>query len=52
MWDSLGYLGLFVVLSVLIGVLAKAARDSGLEEVTIFRLRFKGNEKPPPQLNK
>ena len=52
MWNSLAYAGLFLVLTVLIGVLARAARDSGLEEFTLIRLRFKTNEKPPKQLNK
>jgi hypothetical protein len=52
MWDSFAYLGLGIALSCLIGVLARAARDSGLEEFTVFRFRFKGHEKPPKQLNK
>ena len=52
MWEGLGYLGLIVAVGYLIRVSAKAAKDSGLEEFTLFRFRFKGNEKPPKQLNK
>lgn len=52
MWNALAYVGLFVVLTALIGVLARAARHSGLEEFTLVRLRFKPNQKPRKQLNK
>jgi hypothetical protein len=50
MWDALAYFGLFMIFSTLVGVLAKAARYSGLQEFTLMRFRFKGNEKPPKQL--
>jgi hypothetical protein len=52
MWEGFGYIGLLIALGYLIGVLARAARLSGLEEFTLFRFRFKPNEKPPKQLNK
>jgi len=50
MWEGFGYLGLLVVLGYLIKILAGAARDSGLEEFTLFRFRFRSNEKPPKRL--
>jgi hypothetical protein len=50
MWEGLGYLGLIALVGYLIRVCARAARDSGLEEFTLLRFRFKGNEKPPKQL--
>jgi hypothetical protein len=52
MWEGLGYIGLLIALGYLIRVIAKAARESGLEEFTLFRFRFKPHEKPPKQLNK
>ena len=50
--SGLETIGLLVFCGIIIGFLAKAARHSGLEEVTLLHLRFKSNEKPPNQLNK
>jgi hypothetical protein len=52
MWDSLTFLGLLVALGYLIRVLAKAVRESGLEEFILIKVRFRSNEKPPKQLDK
>jgi len=52
MWNGLAYFGLFVILTAFVGVLARAARSSGLEEFTLVRFRFKGDDKPTKQLPK
>lgn len=51
MWTTLGYIGLLVVLGYIIKVVANAVQISGLQEFSI-KFRFKGNEKPPKQLNR
>jgi hypothetical protein len=43
--------GALVVISIVIRSVAEAIRKSGVEEFS-FQVRFKGNEKPPKQLNK
>ena len=47
---ALTWIGGVVVIGFLVRTIAEAVKTSGLEELTIFRFRFKGNEKPPKQL--
>jgi hypothetical protein len=51
MITALAWIGALVVLGYLIKTVAGAIQASGLEEFS-FKFRFKGNEKPPKQLNK
>ena len=51
MLTALAWIGALVVLGYLIKTFAEAIQKSGLEEFS-FKFRFKGNEKPPKQLNK
>jgi predicted alpha/beta hydrolase len=47
---ALAWIGALVVAGYLIRTVASAIQSSGLKELT-FTLRFRGNEKPPKQLN-
>jgi len=51
MFTALAWIGALVILGYLIRTFAQAIQQSGLEEFT-FKFRFKGNEKPPKQLQK
>lgn len=49
MWEAFAWLGALAALGWLIRILASAIQTSGLEEFS-FKFRFKGNGKPPDQL--
>jgi hypothetical protein len=50
MFTPLEWIGGLVVLGFLIKVISQAIQTSGLEEFTLMKFRFKGNEKTPKQL--
>lgn len=50
MLEAFAGLGALVAVGWLIKVFASAIQSSGLEEVS-FKFRFKGNGKPPNELN-
>lgn len=52
MFTGLALIGGLMALGFLIMILAQAIQTSGLEEFTVMKFRFKGNEKQHKQLNK